>query len=173
MIPTIVDVNKHRDLQPDTMQRVRDLRTLSPKWVVAIKSFHSRLRAKETLLKMRFKDCNNQRGWRMPRTLGPLDTPVQINIQTHRDSWKHTWRCLHVSKQDGVPIQGGKIDIKPSSLIHILAPKLITLPNKKLVLSSGTYYISTLEVLYYIMFCQGFIYIGFPGFVSLWDSCGY
>jgi hypothetical protein len=36
-------MNKYKNPQPDIMQRVRYLRTLSPKWDVSIKSFSPEL----------------------------------------------------------------------------------------------------------------------------------
>jgi hypothetical protein len=56
-----METNTERDPQPDSMWRVRDLRTHNPKWVVSIKPFPSGLRAKRTLLNMRLKYCNNQK----------------------------------------------------------------------------------------------------------------
>jgi hypothetical protein len=44
MLPFAADRNKYRDPQPDIMQRVKDLGTLSPKWDVIIKSLPSGLR---------------------------------------------------------------------------------------------------------------------------------
>lgn len=43
-LPPATDGNKYRDPQPDYMQRVKDLRTLSPKQNVSIKSFRLELR---------------------------------------------------------------------------------------------------------------------------------
>jgi hypothetical protein len=54
-------MEENRDPQPDTMQRVGDLRWLGPKQYPSIKSLP--LRA----WKRRQKGCNSQRGWRIPR----------------------------------------------------------------------------------------------------------
>jgi hypothetical protein len=55
-LPLAVDGDRYRDLKPDTIQRMKGLATLSPKWEVSIKSFSGNP-----------ADCQSQRGWRTPR----------------------------------------------------------------------------------------------------------
>lgn len=43
-LPPAVEENKYRNSKLDNIQRVRDIGTLSPQWVVSIKSFTSWLR---------------------------------------------------------------------------------------------------------------------------------
>jgi hypothetical protein len=42
--PPAADENRYRDPQPDSIQRVRDLEVISPKWDVSIKSLPSGFR---------------------------------------------------------------------------------------------------------------------------------
>lgn len=56
---------KYRDSQPYHVPRKRDLRAVSTKWDISIKSFP--LRAQKTLWVENQKDWNNQWGWKTPR----------------------------------------------------------------------------------------------------------
>lgn len=64
-LPPVADGKKYRDPQPDHMQRVRDLGTLSSKRDVSIKSLPSEL--KEICWKRRQMECKIQREQRTKR----------------------------------------------------------------------------------------------------------
>lgn len=59
-LPLAVERNKDRDPQPDNVQKAGDLRILSPKWGISIKSSQASEKQKQ-------KDCKTRGGWRSPK----------------------------------------------------------------------------------------------------------
>lgn len=64
VLSPVTEENKYRHPQSDNTQRVRDFGTLSPQADVSIKSL---LRVQGSLQRRRWKECKNQREWRIPR----------------------------------------------------------------------------------------------------------